>query len=378
MLQYPHKKSLNNNVILCVMKMSPYERVLHECLEYANESPYRPGKDIREWTGIIVRARTKAAVTVTVTSLVKKCVDPAQDIRRHRVEIPGGYSGHELDSKIVTPFLKANGFPAVSESGWVRRPFNQNAPYGLSYAGSIGGNGLKEAFLRVLDAVESGKADPRSLLIYMLKQLVKLRELERVRLARPTGLTIPGIARRLDSHFSGVGSGKARLPILAVYAAYRQMVGSGTGRYRRMNLREMESPAMAGSRLGSIGDIEVTDPKDGSVVEAVDIKHGRSITADTVRKAYGRFKAEPVKRYYLLTTAGIVNAGEVAREVDRIREEHGCQVIVGDVSDILGRHLQMLKSPDDFIAGYVGLVEDDISIKYAHKMSWNNVVSTMR
>ena len=133
-----------------------------------------------------------------------------------------------------------------------------------------------------------------------------------------------------------------------------------------------------GLRIESIGDIEITDPKDGSVVEAVDIKHGRSITADTVRKAYGRFKAEPVKRYYLLTTAGIGNAEEVAQEVDRIQEEHGCQVIVGDVSDILKRHLQMLKSPDDFIASYVELVEDDISIKYAHKMSWNNVVSTMR
>ena len=250
-----HKKSLNNYALLHVMKMSPYEKVLHECLEYANESPYKPGKDIREWTNTIVRARTKAAVTVTVTSLVKKCVDPAQDIRRHRVEIPDGYSGHALDAGTVTPFLKANGFPAVSESGWVRRPFKQNAPYDLNYASPIGGNGLKEAFLRVPDAVESGKADPRSLLTYMLKQLVGLRELERVRLARPTGLTIPEITRRLDSHFSGIGSGKVRLPILAVYAAYRQMVGSGTGRYRHMNLREMESLTMAGSRLGSIGDI---------------------------------------------------------------------------------------------------------------------------
>ena len=366
MLQYPHKKSLNNNAILRMMKRSPYEEVLHECLEYANESPYKPGKDIGEWTKTIVRARTKAAITVTITSLVKKCVDPAQDIRWHRVEIHGGYSGHELDSKIVTPFLKANGFPAVSESGWVRRSFNQNVPYGLNYTGSIGNNGLKEAFLLVLDAVESGKADPRSLFIYMLKQLVGLKELERVRLDRPTGLTIPGIARRLDSHFSGVGSGKARLPILAVYAAYRQMIGSGTSPCRHMNLREVESLTIAGSRLGSIGDIEVTDPKDGSVVEAVDTKHSRGITADMVWKAYGRFKTEPVKRYYLLTTAGIGNAEEVAQEVARIQEEHGCQVIVGDVSDILKRYLQLLKSPDDFITSYVGLVDDDASIKYAH------------
>ena len=62
----------------------------------------------------------------------------------------------------------------------------------------------------------------------------------------------------------------------------------------------------------------------------------------------------------------------------RIQEEHGCQVIVGDVSGILKRYLQLLQSPDDFITSYVGLVEDDASIKYAHKMAWNNVVSTMR
>ena len=110
----------------------------------------------------------------------------------------------------------------------------------------------------------------------------------------------------------------------------------------------------------------------------MDIKHGRSITADTVRKAYDWFKTVPVKRYYLLTTAGVDNVKEVAQEVVRIQEEHGCQVIVGDVSDIFKCHLQMLKSPDDFIASYVGLVEDDTSIKYAHKMAWNNVVSAMR
>ena len=156
------------------------------------------------------------------------------------------------------------------------------------------------------------------------------------------------------------------------------MIGSGTSPYRHMNLSEVESLTMAGSRRGSIGDIEVTDPKDGSVVEAADTKHSRSITADMVRKAYGRFKTELVKRYCLLTTAGIGNAEEVAQEVARIQEKHGCQVIVGDVSDILKRYLQLLKSPDDFITSYVGLVEDDASIKYAHKMAWNNVVSTMR
>ena len=192
--------SINSCTAACEAKFS-----MSVTLECANESPYRPGKDIGEWMSTIVRARTKAAVTVTVTSLVKKCVDPAQGVRRHRVEIPGGYSGHDLDSKIVTPFLKANGFPAVSESGWVRRPFNQNAPYGLSYAGPIGGNGLKEAFLRVLDAVEGGKADPKSLLTYMFGQLVKLRELKRVRLARPAGLTIPGIAQG-SVGLSGAGS----------------------------------------------------------------------------------------------------------------------------------------------------------------------------
>ena len=90
------------------------------------------------------------------------------------------------------------------------------------------------------------------------------------------------------------------------------------------------------------------NPKDGSVVEAVDIKHGRSITRRHGTKAYDWFKTEPVKRYYLLTTAGVDNVKGVAQEVVRIQEEHGCQVTVGDVSGILKRHLQMLKSPDEF------------------------------
>ena len=137
----------------------------------------------------------------------------------------------------------------------MRRSFKQNAPYDLNYAGSIGGNGLKEAFLaRAGTRSKAGKVDPRSLLTYMLKQLVGLRELERVRLTMLGDYTAPG------QSFFRCRSGKACLPILAAYAAYRQMVGSGTSRYRRMNLRgEMESPTMAGSRLGSIGDIEVTE-----------------------------------------------------------------------------------------------------------------------
>ena len=64
----------------------------------------------------------KAVLTVLLTSLVKKVVMPAQDVRLHKIVMEGGYSGRSFDTQYVTPFL-ARHFPrlAMKESGWLTR-----------------------------------------------------------------------------------------------------------------------------------------------------------------------------------------------------------------------------------------------------------------
>lgn len=48
----------------------------------------------------------KSLIAVVMTSLLKKIVNPAQDVRLHRGEFESGYSGRTLDTSVVTPWLK--------------------------------------------------------------------------------------------------------------------------------------------------------------------------------------------------------------------------------------------------------------------------------
>ena len=61
----------------------------------------------------------RAVLTVLITLLLKKTLDPAQDIRLHQAQMEGGFSGRSLDTSEVTPFMKDMSFPAMSESGWL-------------------------------------------------------------------------------------------------------------------------------------------------------------------------------------------------------------------------------------------------------------------
>src|SRR5690606_12599146 len=85
----------------------------------------------------------KAVITVTITSLVYKILNPEQDIRKHQTSIKDGYSGRTFDTKYITPFLKDKKFPAMAESGWLTRSLEQKTPYDIYYSGAIRPEKLK-------------------------------------------------------------------------------------------------------------------------------------------------------------------------------------------------------------------------------------------
>lgn len=214
------------------MNTDPYSSVLEESLQTATKYRSATGLDVptavANSVDVLVGWKNVSPLTVLLTSLVKKSVDPEQDIRMHRAELPGGYSGRGLDSKIVTPFLAKNGFPYMkSGSGWLTRSFEQSHPYDLSYPGKVSGRGIKDAFLRAIDSIEREIVDPNALIVYMLQGMIQRRDKETVALSKPTNLTISEIMSYLNRHFASGGSGKARLPVLAVYAVYQQMIGGG-------------------------------------------------------------------------------------------------------------------------------------------------------
>ena len=321
---------------------------------------------------------SKGVLTVILTSLVYKILYPEQDIRNHQTSIPEGYSGRTFDSKYITPFLKGAKFPAMAESGWLTRSLEQKVPYDHLYSGAIRPDALKTAFLETIDFIQEGQYLDECL-SYLFQGLIIQRNSYQIDLAKPLNLPISIIVELLTKHFTVKYSaeGASRLPVLALYAAYECLLQE-IKRFENKRLLVLESHTSADARSGRIGDIDVVD-ENGKAFEAVEVKHGIPISAQLVRDAFEKFKTTQVKRYYLLSTADVnlTEKAQIETEIDRIKNIHGCHVIVNGLTNSLAYYLRMLNDTALFIECYVNLVEMDGALKFEHKKQWNTIISAM-
>jgi DNA (cytosine-5)-methyltransferase 1 len=328
---------------------------------------------------ILSRAESaKAVITVILTSAVYKILNPNQDIRNHQTSVPKGYSGRTFDTKYITPFLKSVKFPAMAESGWLTRSLEQKVPYDSNYSGAIRPDSLKTAFLETIDFIQKGKKVDK-LVSFLFQGLIVQRNAQQIDLAKPHNLQIATIIDLLTKHFNAKYSseGASRLPVLALYAAYQCLVNE-TKRFEGKVLLPMESHTSADSRSGRIGDIDILDEKD-KAFEAVEVKHGIPITTQLVKDAFEKFKTTQVNRYYLLSTANIdtTQKVEIDKEIERIKNIHGCHVIANGLIPSLKYYLRLLSDTSEFIENYVNLIEIDTALKFEHKKEWNNIISQM-
>jgi DNA (cytosine-5)-methyltransferase 1 len=319
----------------------------------------------------------KAGLSVILTSLIKKIREPSQDIRKHQVKMKGGYSGRTLDTKVTVPFLKEKNITSMSESGWLTRSYEQALPYDLDYPGEITPKEIKEAFLAIIDGIQTKGWDSSRLLIFLFEGLIRKREEQSsLKLARPTDKTIAWIIEHLTEHFDSKYSkpGASRLPVLAVYAVYQQLLIE-VSRYKGKKLAPLKSHNSPDTRAGDVGDIQILENE--NVFEAVEIKHDIKITAAIVNTSFEKFKSQPIDRYYLLTTKKkdpIANE-EVSAEIIKIKKTHGCQVIVNGVESTLKYYLRLLSNTKEYIDYYATLVENDTDLKYEHRIKWNELVT---
>lgn len=335
-------------------------------------------EDIKLQLNIILEhsEKAKAVLTVILTSLTYKQLNPNQDIRKHQSSIKGGYSGRTFDSNYITPFLKSQKFPAMAESGWLTRSLEQKVPYDTNYTGAIRPDYLKSAFLNIIEIIQRGEilSDISS---YLLQGLILQRNAQKIDLAKPHNLPISAIISLLNQHFSEkyTAEGAARLPVLALYAIYQCLI-TELKRFDGKNLLPLESHTSADARSGRIGDIDINDEKDESF-EAVEVKHGIPITLQLVKDAFEKFQTTQVKRYYLLSTSDLneTEREKIEKEIERIKTIHGCHVIVNGLIHSLKYYLRLLNNTSEFISNYVNLLEQDSSLKFEHKRKWNDIVS---
>ncbi|MBO4906252.1 MAG: hypothetical protein J5486_04340 [Bacteroidaceae bacterium] len=323
---------------------------------------------------------SKAVLAVTVTSLVYKIAHPEQDVRLHQKGMEGGYSGRTFDSKYITPFLRSHRFPSMEESGWLTRSFEQKRPYTLDYSGSIKGNGVKEAFLSVLHAIEEGGLDCSAALDFILQGLIIERDKKNIELAIPQNLTISNIINLLQQHFNHKynATGQSRLPVLAVYAVY-QLLCKELKRYEGKTLLPIESHTSADSQSGRKGDVDINNT-DGSPFEAVEVKFDIPVSYNIVEIAKEKINTCHISRYYILSTKHIVEEDKekVEETIRQIRNVHGCQLVVNGLIPTLKYYLRLIDNTGKFIENYTTLLAEDKTIKFEHKQMWNVIVSEFR
>lgn len=322
---------------------------------------------------------SKGVLTVVLTSLVYKLLCPKQDIRKHQSSIFEGYSGRTFDSQYITPYLKSKKFPSMAESGWLTRSLEQKVPYDYEYTGAIKPQELKGAFLDTIHYIQHSRPVQLQILLrYLFGCLIRQRERNQIHLATPNNLTIAQTLELVKQHWDGTYKyeGAARLPVLAIYAVYEVFMKE-IKRFEAKTLLPLENHTSSDRQSGRLGDIDVVD--NGVPFEAVEIKHHIPITLDQVEVAYEKFISTSIKRYYILSSSEIKpdEQRKIDERIMEIKNIHGCHLIVNGLFTTLKYYLRLLDSPTSFIERYTTALERDTSIKYEHKVRWNELVQNL-
>lgn len=324
--------------------------------------------------------KQKAVLTVLLTLLYKKHMNPVQDIRLHQASlrdgIKKGFSGRGLDEREVTPFLAEENFPHMKGgSGWLTRSLEQHAPYSLDYGGNIKPAKLKESFLDIVDQIENG-ASPLNCMKFILGRLHDWRsENAEMQMAKPLGKGIAEIVNLIKDHWDLGNGGSAKLPVLAVYAAYKCLT-SEVRRYKNCKLLPLHSHTAADIRTGRVGDIQVNG-ENGFPMEAVEIKHSLPITAKLVTESVEKITSSGANTYYILSTNESISCEEMKKITQNAlsaKQQYGCQIIVNGVATTLKYYLRLLADTDQFVREYIKLMESDNEITYEVMRSWNDLV----
>ncbi len=342
-----------------------------------------------EWIeAVAVKAESqKGVLAATLTSLVKKIVSPEQDVRLHKVEMLGGYSGRSFDTQHVTSFLheKMPRLAMKSGSGWLTRSIEQNHAFGLDFTGKIQDKIVKNAFLQILNDIETNNADASAYLAEILALLLRQTKATEVIVApNPDAgyLTIATVVKALHSHFFAKyrGSGASRLPVLAIYSIYA--VSMRDEEYADKILLPLKSHTTSDLKSSSVGDVEIVDAQE-NYFEAVEVKHNIAITPTLVEDAFAKFRQLPLERCYLLTTANLntTNKTKIEELTNRIRNTHGCEVIVNGVLPTIKYYLRRGKRTAAFVAAYTQALQNDYAantdLKQVHLGRWNEILTEL-
>lgn len=316
-----------------------------------------------------------------ITGLAIKAVyGDTVDVRYHQVQIqnqtdkPAGFNFRGVSEHIIFHWMENHEFHGA-KSGWQTRTFERPKPYFLNYEENIGA--IKVPFLSTYDQIETHNQNAKLGLAFLLLRRIELRERTKITLAIPRLQDILQITNLFKSHFFYSykdSKGASRLPVIALHAIYKVLMQELV-RYNGKILKDLESHSAADSQTGSIGDIEIAN-KDGSIFEAVEVKHMIPISKELVDIAKQKIRGCQADRYYILTTHNMHDpSDEVITEVENVKRLLGCQMIVNGVIPSIKYYLRLLTNPGAVLPNYVQELATDKAISFEHRDVWNKIAT---
>ena len=258
----------------------------------------------------------------------------------------------------------------MSESGWLTRSLEQDYPYDFNFNGKITPERLKQSFLTTVAEIQKGGNSAKEVLLALLKGGINYREANKIEITKIENkeVDMENIIKILESHFSRQYKtrGGSKLPVLAFYAIYSILVPEMT-RYNGCVLLPLGSHTASDRTSNSAGDIEIK--KGDHIFEAVEIKLDKPVTPQIIRVAYEKINKFGTERYYILSgvSQNLADVAENNKLVSKIRDEHGCQVIINGLYQSLKYYMRLLTSPNVFLNKYIELVEKDNELQPEHK-----------
>lgn len=279
----------------------------------------------------------------------------------------------------------------MAETGWLTRSLEQKAPYLMDYQGEIGGEGVKDAFLSILNFLEL-KVKPINqskiaelLVISLLKEVLKISIEQTIAIPKidnnkKSEIKIVDIISALEEHFyckTYTAKGTSKLPVIAIYAVY-ELIIKEVNRYQNCSLKPLGSHTASDRTSKSAGDIEIYySESPNSLLEAIEIKFEKPIDKHMVAIAIEKTAKFNPERYLILSSANIKqeDASDIGRMIDEAADEYKCQIIVNGVLPTIKYYLRLINYLPEFINKYSALVEKDQEINFDHKQKWNEIIT---
>lgn len=329
----------------------------------------------------------KSIVSALVTSLVKKILEPAQDVRLHRTDFENGYSARSLDTKITTPFFK-NHFPkyANKESSFLTIATREKIKWTKDEGQNlkIRNKKLRESFLDIFEQIEEKKKKPKIYLEYIFVKLIKLSEseanlydLSENQNLEISALNIQLILEILRKHFAVKLS--SRLPVVAIYSIYELLLPNFE-RYKNKKLLPLQ--VHTSSDKHGFGDIEIYDAENNPF-EIVEIKHNIPIDKYLIFDVVKKTRNIKISRYYILTTfqngfADVESEKAVVEYILQIKQQTNLDIIANGILTTLKYYLRFIDDCGEFIRSYTkNLITDaknSTEVKSFHLERWNEIL----